>query len=216
MAMTNPRHYSVLDQICLNVDTILQALTGKPATSRSYPAQHEEEPHLSQAETKHVAALMRVNHSGEVCAQALYQGQGLVSRHAMIREQMQNAAREEGDHLAWCHERIMELGSHTSYLNPFWYLGSFSIGLVAGLIGDKWSLGFLAETESQVVQHLEKHLQLLPESDKKSAKILAQMREDENQHREEAIQAGAAELPVVVIGLMKVTSKVMVNVAYWI
>ncbi len=160
------------------------------------------------------ARLMRVNHAGEVCAQALYHGQGLVSRHRNVKEKMQQAMIEEGDHLAWCETRLQELGSHTSYLNPGWYMGSFAIGLLAGLVGDKWSLGFLAETENQVVSHLEKHLQQLPANDKRSLAVLSQMREDESHHRDEAVQAGAAELPGFIKKMMQLVSKVMVKTAY--
>jgi ubiquinone biosynthesis monooxygenase Coq7 len=149
---------------------------------------------------------MRVNHAGEICAQALYHGQSAVSRHAATRHKLQQAAVEEGDHLAWCHQRLLELGSHTSYLNPVWYTGSFFIGMIAGIAGDKWSLGFVAETEKQVVQHLRGHLQLLPEKDQKSHKILLQMQ----------LELGAATLPPVVQKCMALVSKLLVKLAYWV
>lgn len=210
------RNYTLLDQICLGVDQALRAVAGNAKTSdRAYPAQ-DDVSQLSSEQRKHASGLMRVNHAGEVCAQALYHGQGLVSRNRMVKEKMQQAALEEGDHLAWCQTRLIELGSHTSYLNPFWYAGSFAIGLTAGLIGDKWSLGFLAETENQVVKHLEQHLHLLPENDKRSYQILSQMQRDEAQHRDDALQAGAVILPSWVRKVMGVVSKFLVKTAYWV
>src|SRR4029078_1478386 len=149
----------------------------------------------TDAQRKQSAALMRVNHAGEVCAQALYHGQGVVSRTSQVQEKMQLAALEEGDHLHWCRQRLEELGSHTSYLNPLWYAGSFCIGMAAGMIGDKWSLGFVAETERQVIKHLEKHLKLLPAQDQRSYTVLERMEKDEAHHRDEAIAAGANDWP---------------------
>jgi ubiquinone biosynthesis monooxygenase Coq7 len=213
MMRTN-RHYSFLDQICLGVDQALRAVLGKAETTRPNPTLNEKEPLLTQDQRQHSAGLMRVNHTGEVCAQALYHAQGLVSRRPDIKVQMQQAAMEEGDHLAWCNSRLTELGSHTSYLNPVWYAGSFVMGLAAGLVGDKWNLGFLAETENQVVKHLEGQMKLLPEQDHKSHKILQQMKVDEAHHRDEAIHAGAEELPVFIKKMMSVASKIMVTVAY--
>ncbi len=211
------RNYTLLDQICLGVDQVLRAVAGQAQTSgRAYPAERETMSELSPTQQKHAAGLMRVNHAGEVCAQALYHGQSLVSRQPKVKEKMQQAALEEGDHLTWCQTRLFELGSHTSYLNPFWYMGSFVIGLTAGLIGDQWSLGFLAETEQQVVNHLEKQLQLLPKEDKRSYRILSQMQQDEAQHRDDALQSGAAVLPQWIKKIMEVTSKVLVKTAYWI
>ena len=215
--MSNQRHYTRLDQFCLNVDQALQTVFGKPATTgRAYPAASLKEPELTQEDRKHSSGLMRVNHTGEVCAQALYHGQGLVSRSPNVKEKMQHAMIEEGDHLAWCNERLTELHSHTSYLNPLWYAGSFAMGVTAGLIGDKWSLGFLAETENQVVKHLEHHQLLLPSADQKSQVILRQMQQDEAQHRDDALDAGAAELPAVIKTLMRWMSKIMVKTAYWV
>jgi ubiquinone biosynthesis monooxygenase Coq7 len=159
---------------------------------------------------------MRVNHAGEVSAQALYQGQGLTARDPAVREAMAEAADEEVDHLAWCEERLDELRSHTSYLNPFWYLGSFSIGACAGLCGDRWSLGFVAETERQVVRHLESHLQQLPAADERSRRILAQMQEDEARHATTALEAGGAELPRPIRSLMQLCSRVMTTTAYYL
>ena len=157
---------------------------------------------------------MRVNHAGEVCAQALYQGQALTARRDETRQQMEQAAEEENDHLVWCRHRIHELGGHTSLLNPLWYTGSLALGAFSGLLGDKWSLGFLAETEHQVVSHLEGHLQRLPEGDEKSRAILEQMKVDEGEHRATALNAGGSELPESVKKLMSLASKVMTTTAY--
>lgn len=213
----NPRHFSMIDHICLGIDQALRAISdNSKTTGRAYPAQNIAESKMSSQQRQNSAALMRINHAGEVCAQALYHGQGLVSRSNHIKMKMQQAATEEGDHLAWCRMRLCELGSHTSYLNPFWYLGSFTIGMSAGLIGDRWSLGFLAETENQVVKHLEKHLQILANQDQKSSIILQQMQHDEAVHRDEALQAGARVLPKPIQSLMKWMSKMMVKTAYWI
>src|SRR5579875_493835 len=172
--MLQERNYSLLDQICLNMDRALRSILGRPEANRPSPGNLQAEPPLSDQERKHSAGLMRVNHAGEICAQALYQGQSLSSRQEEVKKKMETASQEESDHLAWCSQRLTELGSHTSYLNPLWYVGSFAIGLTAGMIGDKWSLGFLAETEHQVVKHLEHQLSLLPEKDNKSAAILKQ------------------------------------------
>ena len=157
--------------------------------------------------------LKTFNHCGEVCAQALYQGQAITARHQAIKEQMQEAATEENDHLAWCESRLKELNSHTSYLNPIWYMGSLLMGIVAGIAGDKWSLGFLAETERQVTKHLESHLQALPENDRKSLAIVEQMATDERQHAEAALDAGSAELPNLIKKLMRIIAKTMTMTA---
>jgi 3-demethoxyubiquinol 3-hydroxylase len=159
---------------------------------------------------------MRVNHTGEICAQALYQGQALTARRADVREKMEQAAREENDHLAWTEARIREVGGHTSYLNPLFYAGSFALGAVAGLVGDKWSLGFLAETERQVVDHLNTHLSRLPAQDERSRAIVERMREEEGHHATVAIEAGAAELPAPVKRLMRFSSKLMTTTTHWI
>jgi ubiquinone biosynthesis monooxygenase Coq7 len=215
--MPNPiRHYSPLDLFCLRADTALRALSGYTHHTRPYPAAETAEADLSAAEKKHSTALMRVNHAGEVSAQALYHGQGLVSRDPAIKEQLQAAATEEGDHLAWCAARIAELNSHTSYLNPLWYTGSFLIGIAAGAINDKYSLGFVAETEAQVLKHLQEHLHTLPEKDEKTAKILRQMQVDEARHQDAAVAAGASELPAWIKKLMGMTAKIMVKSAYYI
>ena len=171
---------------------------------------------LNVREARHVAGLMRVNHSGEVAAQGLYQGQALTAKLPHVRVAMQQAAREEQDHLAWCETRLKELDSHTSLLNPLWYVMSFSIGAIAGLAGDQYSLGFVAETERQVGAHLDEHLDALPESDDRTRGILQQMHSDEQHHREQAIEAGAEELPKSVKALMKIVSKVMTTSSYHI
>lgn len=211
------RHYTFFDRICLGIDQAMRALADNPKTSGvPHPAKGVDENPLNESERKHAAALMRINHAGEICAQALYHGQGVISRSKELQEKMQQAAVEEGDHLAWCKKRLDELGSHTSYLNPLWYAGSFCIGMAAGMIGDKWSLGFVAETERQVITHLEGHLKLLPQQDQRSYKILARMEKDEARHRDEAIIAGAHELPSIIKKMMAMTSKVMVKASYWV
>lgn len=213
----NRMNYSFFDQLCLGIDQVVRALGNNPKTTgKPYPAERVEENLLDDKQRKHAAALMRINHAGEICAQALYHGQGMVSRSEEIQLRMREAAVEEGDHLAWCQKRLEELGSHTSYLNPFWYAGSFCIGMLAGMIGDKWSLGFVAETERQVIKHLEGHLQLLPEEDERSVKILQQMESDEAKHRDEALAAGAQTLPHAIRKGMALTAKIMVKAAYWV
>ena len=215
--MKPTRHYTLFDRLCLGVDQAIRALTDNAMTTgQPYPAKHTAEQTLADADRKHSAALMRINHTGEICAQALYHGQGVVSRSSDMQEQMQHAAHEEGDHLAWCKQRLDELGSHTSYLNPLWYAGSFCIGMVAGMVGDKWSLGFVVETERQVIKHLESHLQVLPQQDQRSHKILQQMEQDETKHRDEAIEAGARELPEMIKTSMALMSKVMVKTVRYI
>ncbi len=169
---------------------------------------------MDASKISHVSGLMRINHTGEVCAQALYQGQAMTARLTHVRENMERAALEENDHLDWCNNRLQELGGHTSYLNPLWYLGSFTLGATAGLVGDKWSLGFVAETEKQVVKHLENHLQKIPENDQRSRAILEQMKIDEERHGTMALNAGGMELPEPVKKLMGLTSKVMTTLAY--
>jgi ubiquinone biosynthesis monooxygenase Coq7 len=157
---------------------------------------------------------MRINHVGEVCAQALYQGQATTARLDTVRDKMERAAQEENDHLAWCEQRLEELDSHKSYMNPLWYAGSFAIGAAAGMAGDKWSLGFVVETERQVVRHLEKHLGRLPAQDEKSRAILEQMKVDEAHHATTALQAGGAELPAPIKTAMRISSKLMTTLAY--
>ena len=215
--MSLMRHYSFFDKLCLGLDQAVRALTDNAKTTGNpYPANKIDEHALNEKQRKHSAALMRINHTGEICAQALYHGQGVVSQTQEIQEKMQQAAIEEGDHLAWCKQRLDELGSHTSYLNPFWYAGSFCIGMVAGMVGDKWSLGFVAETERQVIKHLKGHLHSLPTADERSYKIIQQMEKDEAKHRDEAIHSGAHELPGWIKKGMTLTSKMMVKTVYWV
>jgi len=204
-----------IDSVIGALDKGLRSSFTKPSAKRSTPADDilddpiQDYPHLQERS----GALMRVNHVGEVCAQALYQGQALTSRSRDVREKMQEAADEEIDHLNWCYTRIQQLESHTSYLNPIWYLGSFAIGVTAGLAGDRWSLGFLAETEKQVVEHLKSHLERLPEEDTASRAVVKQMAIDEAKHAEMAEQNGAAELPTPVKQLMRTTAKIMTTLS---
>ncbi len=217
MRTMTTRQLTTLDKALSQFDQALRTVFGQPPTTgRPAPADNAEEGQLSAAETAESVRLMRVNHCGEVCAQALYQGQALTARSAEVRDAMQEASAEENDHLAWCADRIHTLGGHTSYLNPLFYLGSLTLGTVAGLAGDKWSLGFLAETERQVVQHLEGHLKRLPEADAKSRAVIEQMKEDESKHATTALDAGGAELPWPVRRLMRTASRVMTGTTYWI
>ncbi len=211
------RHLSLLDKICLQFDAALKTVTATHAgAERINPADNHDEVELTVIEQRHAAGLMRVNHVGEVCAQALYQGQALTAQLNDVREAMQAAAQEEIDHLSWCEQRLQELHSHTSYLNPLWYSGAFAIGAVAGIIGDRWSLGFVAETEHQVVKHLQNHLTKLAPQDAKSRAILQQMAIDEAQHAQTAMDAGASELPQPIKKLMTAMSKIMTTTAYYI
>ncbi len=205
-----------LDKLITEFDTGLRTLLAKPHSQRAHPDFGITEAVLSNAEKKQVSALMRINHTGEVCAQALYSGQALTARNATTSNAMQQAAREETEHLAWCETRIHQLGGRTSVLNPLFYAGSFALGAIAGALGDKWSLGFLEETEKQVGAHLASHLDRLPESDSKSRKIIAQMQIDEAKHAHDAKQYGAAELPAPVKFCMKQASKLMTTSTYYL
>lgn len=211
------RHYSKLDQLIDIFDNGLRTVFGAaPQGERANPAAALPEAELSAADKVLAGRLMRINHAGEVAAQGLYQGQALTAKLPQVREKMQQAADEENDHLDWCASRIQELGTRTSLLDPFWYAGSVSIGALAGAIGDKWSLGFVAETEHQVVHHLDRHLAQLNPADTKTRAILEQMKVDEGRHATTALEAGGAELPAPVRALMQLTSKVMTKTAYWI
>lgn len=212
------RPLSLLDKCLCEIDTALRTLLIPPKrqSDRKNPAQDVHESSLSLAEKQHVAGLMRVNHAGEVCAQALYQGQALTAKLTTIKEQMTTAAAEEVEHLAWCEQRLRELNSQPSVLNPFWYASSFLLGAFAGLAGDRWSLGFVAETEHQVTAHLQKHLTNLPPQDIKTKAILTQMQEDESHHAQVAHAAGAAELPAFVKQLMQTVSAVMTKSSYYL
>jgi ubiquinone biosynthesis monooxygenase Coq7 len=205
-----------LDQLIIEFDKGLRTLFSQAHSARAYPDANIPEAALDEAERKKAAALMRVNHSGEICAQALYQGQALTARDPAVQQTLQRAAQEETEHLAWTAKRVHELGGHLSLLNPFWYTGSLAIGAVAGLIGDKWNLGFLAETERQVGEHLQSHLERLPPQDAKSRAIVAQMYADEIGHAAMATSLGGAELPQPVQMAMKLNGKVMTGTAYWV
>ena len=207
---------ALIDRFIVEFDTALRSVVGGAHDHRPTPGSDKQSGAtlLDAKEREHAAGLMRVNHVGEVCAQALYQSQKLVARNPEIRQMLQHSAQEEMDHLAWCETRLQELGSHTSYLNPIWYVGSFAIGLAAGLAGDKWSLGFVAETEKQVANHLESHLEKLPTEDERSRAIVDQMRIDEIEHGQAAISAGGAVLPEPIQKLMQAMSKVMTSTAY--
>ena len=205
-----------IDKFITGFDKGLRTVFAPAQTLRAVPGEHLPDAPLDEAQRKTAAALMRVNHSGEVCAQALYQGQALTAREAHARETLAQAAREETEHLAWTERRIAELGGAKSVLNPLFYAGSFALGAASGLLGDKWNLGFLAETERQVVRHLETHLERLPVDDAKSRAIVSQMRDDEARHASSARDHGGAELPGPVKAAMQASSKVMTETAYWL
>jgi ubiquinone biosynthesis monooxygenase Coq7 len=209
-----------LDNLIIEADRVLRTLSGTLVQRRSTPestiSAQSAEIVLSEAEKKHAAGLMRINHVGEICAQALYQAQRLTSRSQVIKEQLTQAALEEEDHLAWCASRLKELNARPSFLNPIWYGGSFMLGVVAGLSGDRWSLGFVAETEKQVTKHLDGHLQTLPEGDLASRAIVEQMRTEESRHQEMAIEAGAATLPKAAQQGMQIASRLMTKTAYYV
>ena len=211
------RHLSPFDQFITQADHALRTVLGRPKiTERPDPSTGIEEASLSDDERRKAASLMRVNHSGEVSAQALYQGQALTARLDDVRASMERAALEENDHLMWTEKRLQALSSQKSLLNPVWYAGSFAIGALAGALGDKWSLGFVAETEHQVIRHLDEHLTKLPAHDQKSIRVLQQMKEDEAHHATVALEGGGAELPWPVKKLMSAMSKVMTTSAYYI
>lgn len=202
------RQLSALDYMIGHAERALRTLVPGSTQAHRRPA---DEPAMASpaSDAAHTAGLMRINHTGEVCAQALYQGQAATAKLPDVRQKMEQAAQEEEDHLAWCEERLEQLGSRTSYLNPAFYALSFAVGAAAGLAGDRWSLGFVAETEKQVVKHLEGHLAQIPASDTQTRAVLLQMREDELHHATNAIEAGGAELPPAIKNLMTLMSKVM-------
>jgi 3-demethoxyubiquinol 3-hydroxylase len=205
-----------IDQLINTFDTGLRTLFAASTAARPRPDASIDEPALNDKSKQHAAALMRINHVGEVCAQALYSGQALTSKNPNIVKALAQAAAEETDHLAWCEARINELGGRKSMLNPLWYAGSFTLGAVAGAMGDKWNLGFLAETEKQVSNHLQNHLNQLDETDIKTRTIVEQMQQDEAGHAAEATQLGAAELPAPVKAGMQMVSTIMTKTAYYI
>lgn len=221
-AQLNQRQLSNTDNLVIGVDRALRTMFATPFAKRPYPADRSpdeasgdisSDDTLSAEEARQSGALMRVNHAGEVCAQALYQGQGLTARSPRVRRAMQQASDEENDHLAWCQARLDELDERRSRLTPLWFTGSLAIGGLAGLLGDRWSLGFLAETERQVVQHLDGHLRRLPPGDVRSRRIIEQMKIDEGNHASQAIGAGGLELPTFVKKAMKATSRIMTTAA---
>jgi len=203
-----------LDRVIAEFDRALRTVSSVAEASRVSPAEALPEAELNEHDRRHAAALMRVNHVGEVCAQALYQGQALTARNAHARQALERAAREEEDHLAWSEQRVRELGDRTSLLNPLWYAGAFAIGTVAGALGDRWNLGFLAETERQVEEHLSGHLKRLPEHDSRTRVLVEAMRADEARHRDTALRLGATELPPPVKLAMRLASGLMTRVAY--
>jgi ubiquinone biosynthesis monooxygenase Coq7 len=210
------RRYGLVDRLIAPLDQSLRTVFGKNVSARPYPAEGIPETVERPADRRHAAALIRVNHSGEVAAQALYQGQALVATRSATQASLMQAAREETDHLAWCAQRIDELDGRTSLLDPLWYAGSFMIGARAGLAGDRTSLGFVAETERQVVEHLESHLHRLPPGDARTRAIITQMSADEERHGDTALRAGGVALPGVVRTMMKHSARIMTRTAYWL
>ena len=204
------------DRLFVAADNALRTLTGADHASRPSPAMQTQAPALADSERRLSGALMRVNHVGEVCAQALYNAQALSTRDPLLKRKFEQAARDETDHLAWTQQRLEELGAHRSWLNPLWYAGSFGIGLLAGRAGDAMSLGFVVETERQVEQHLAGHLDRLPAGDERSQVIVRQMKDDEARHAADAQLAGAAELPPPVRWAMRAAAKVMTTTAHYL
>ena len=203
---------SFLDQLLAAADQGLRTLAGVEMAARPMPG--AKQPEVSDA--RHVAGLMRVNHAGEIAAQALYSGQALLARDPAVREALRTAAGEERDHLAWCRQRLRELDARPSVLDPLWYAGSFALGLVSGAAGDRWSMGFLHETEVQVERHLEGHLDRLPADDARSRSVLEQMRDDERRHGQLGLKMGGRDLPLPVKAAMKLASRLMTNTAYYV
>ncbi len=209
------RYFTPLDRFLIRVDTALRTATGQVnEAKRPNPAGDTPEVVMADVDRKHAAGLMRINHAGEICAQALYAGQAATARHPDVQADMQHAADDEIDHLNWCKQRLDELDSEPSRLDPLWYAGSFAIGALAGLAGDGWSLGFVKETENQVEAHLEGHIEKLPPEDARSRAILEQMKLDEARHAQMAADAGAYDLPDPARGLMKLTAGMMKAIAY--
>ncbi len=216
MALSSSRRYTTVDRVLIQIDSAWQTLAGRPRSRRESPASGvENTAPLTKEERRISQGCMRVNHAGEVCAQALYEGQMCVARDPAIRTLLAEACEEEKDHLAWTQDRLRALGTHRSYFNVFWYANAFLIGVVAGCCGDRWSLGFVEETERQVEAHLVGHLTRLPAADCRSRAVVAQMRDDEVEHGASAGAAGAASLPRWVCGLMQLQAQVMIRLAYW-
>ena len=211
------RHLTPVDRLLAGAGSFLRTVAAAPThASRENPARNIDDQPMSAREKSHAAGLMRVNHAGEIAAQGLYQGHAAVARDPSIEDQMQRAADEELDHLAWCEERLKELGSGPSRFNPVWHGGAFAIGALSGILGDRWSLGFIEETERQVVQHLTGHLDRLPASDAKSRAIVHKMRDEEAMHGTNAKDAGASDLPAPIRRIMHLTAKIMTGTAYWL
>ena len=208
------RKLSFLDRVIEEFDSYARFTKVPLNPNRKSPSSNTSDGELSEVEKKHSAGLMRVDYTGEICAQGLYRGQASVAKSAQTKEQLYHAADEEYDHLAWCGERLQELGARPSLLNPFWYWASFGIGVVAGSISDSLSYGFVVETEKQVIKHIDSHLKSLPLNDNRSRKILKQMYIDESEHAVEAEKAGGKKLPKAVKVIMKLQSKVMTTLAY--
>lgn len=209
------RNLTPLDRLLSGIDNALRTVAAPAGKSpRPYPAAHVDEADLNEQQKAHAAGLMRVNHAGEVAAQGLYQGHAAVAKDQNIEAQMQRAADEEFDHLAWCERRIDELGERPSRLSPVWYAGAFAMGAASGIFGDKWSLGFIAETEKQVCDHLDSHLDRLPTNDERSRTIVTTMRDEEAEHGQNAVEAGAARLPRPLRHVMKLTARLMTTTAY--
>lgn len=207
--------YSPIDALLIAADNALRTISGNAVASRATPGGRGKHA-MPDGDRRHSAGLMRVNHAGEICAQALYSGQALVARAPRVRDALERAGAEERDHLSWCRDRLEALGSRPSVLDPFWYAGSFALGVASGIAGDRWSLGFLVETERQVERHLDGHLERLPAADEASRAVLHQMREDEIRHGRSGEALGATELPFVARMAMRLASRVMTRTAYWV
>jgi len=213
---TSSRAATPIDAVMQRLDQLLKSALGPHVAGRPYPAEGIAETVIDPATRKRIAGLIRVNHAGEICAQALYHGQALTARTSSVRDSLALSAREETDHLAWCAQRLEELGDHPSLLDPVWYAGSFAIGALAGISGDQRSLGFVAETENQVIEHLQSHLAKLPEDDARSRALITQMMEDEARHGGHALQNGGVLPPLPIRMMMKFTAKIMTTTARWI
>jgi len=208
--------FTSFDKLIIEFDKVLRTLAATPATARPTPGSALADAQLSDPEKRHAAALMRVNHCGEVCAQALYQGQALSCDDGMVTQALEGAAREETEHLAWTAQRVAELGGRLSLLNPLWYAGSLALGYAAGRFGTRWNLGFLAETERQVEVHLQGHLERLAPQDAKTRAIVEQMKRDESTHARTAYALGASELPEPVKRAMRLSARIMTQASYWV
>ena len=211
------RQYSKFDNIIMQIDAVLRdSSKSSEHSTREYPGDLYPHSDLNEQEKRHVSGLMRINHAGEISAQALYKAQAMTAIDDELKDSMKQSANEESSHLKWCERRLDELGGRTSYLSPIWYFGSFGIGVVAGCFGDKLNLGFIAETEHQVVKHLDSHLEQLPKNDERSRAILEQMRKDELHHAKTAETSGAKNLPKEVRFIMTLVSKIMTKTAYYL